>query len=121
MMQRVVTTNSGEFQMKMSAAVPRLYRQTFNEDIITGMQDMQERLFELQPEERSFIPAEITMLENLAYICSKHADSSQPDNVEEWLGGLTVSDADALMGEAIKMWNEDNEQLSTAKKKTEEQ
>lgn len=120
-MEKRVKTNNGECVLKMSAAVPRMYRQTFNEDIITGMQDMQERLAALPAEERSFAGGELTMLENLAYICSIHADPDQSDDVGEWLERFTISDIDSLMGEAIIMWTEDNKQLSTAKKKTEEQ
>lgn len=120
-MESKINLREKECCLKMSAAIPRIYRQTFNSDIITGMNDMQERLMSVPAEERVFTPQEETMLENLAYLCHRHADPTQPDDILQWLSQFEIGDVDNLIAAAIRLWNEDNTQLSTAKKKTEEQ
>lgn len=119
-MEKKIELSIGEYPLKMSAAIPRIYRQTFNEDIITGMSSMQQRLAAIPVKEREFREEEIEMLEKLAQTCARHADPSQPEDAVEWLSQFEMSDIDRLYAAAIKLWNEDNEQLSTPKKKTEE-
>ena len=120
-MESKVIINEKEIGLKMSAAIPRIYRQKHNEDIIVAMNAMQERLMSLPLKERAFNADEENMLETLAHACHKHADPNQPDDVVEWLSQFEVSELDKILFEIIKLWNEDNVQLSTAKKKTEEQ
>lgn len=120
-MEIKVELSSGTHLLKMSAAIPRIYRQAFNEDIITGMNDMQERLVILPLEERAFTDKETEMLEKLAHICSRHADPAQPEDTLEWLSQFEMRDIDRMYVAVINLWNDDNRQLSSAKKKTDEQ
>jgi len=120
-MEVKVELSGGTHLLKMSAAIPRIYRQTFNEDIITGMNDMQERLVALPPEERAFTENETEMLEKLAHICSRHADPDQPEDIIDWLSRFEMRDIDRLYLAVINLWNDDNRQLSSAKKKTDAQ
>lgn len=104
--------------IKMSAAIPRLYRMKFNEDIITGMFDMFDRL---SKEGGNFNSKEIEMLENLCYICHKQADPNQPDDVVDWLSQFGNEDIYNTFGDLIDAWIESNKTLSEAKKKIEDQ
>lgn len=119
-METRVELSIGEYPLKMSAAIPRIYRQFFNEDIITGMNSMQQRLITMPIEEREFTENETEMLEKLTHTCARHADPAQPEDAIEWLSQFEMSDVDKLYAATIKLWNEDNRQLSTTKKKTDE-
>lgn len=108
-----------DYILKMSAAVPRMYRKKFGKDIIVGMDDMYERLH--SQDDKSFLGEELEMLENLIYICHKHADESQPEDVEIWMSQFSVDAIYDTIPTIIDMWNENLKRTSTAKKKTENQ
>lgn len=120
-MEKKILIDKKKYIFRISAATPRLYRLKFNEDIITGMNKMFAKASQEKEEDHVFSSDEISMLENLCYICHKQGDESQPDDIIEWLEQFSKDAIYDIFGEIIDMWIADNEQLSTAKKKTEDQ
>lgn len=118
-MEKVLMIGGIECRLKTSAALPRLYRLKFGEDLIIGFQKLFE---ETGRSEGALSPESINTLEQFAYICNKYADPSQPDNIVEWLEQF---DNDAaiymVMRDLIDLWSDENDQASTAKKNSVEQ
>lgn len=113
-MEKVIKIGGIDCRLKTSAAVPRLYRIKFNEDLIVDFAKLTD---EVKNNGGALSPSGITTLEQFAYICHKYGDPTQPDDIVEWLEQF---DDDAAiyhaLGELIGLWNGENEQKSTAKK-----
>ena len=61
----------------------------------------------------------LEMFENIAFLMHKHGDPSQPSDIEEWLDQFETFDIYEILPEILEMWNLENRQLSTPKKKSE--
>lgn len=71
-------------------------------------------------EEGSNLPIDsLEMFENIAFLMHKHGDPSQPSDIEEWLEQFSMLDIYKILPEIVEMWNVENEQTSTGKKKPE--
>lgn len=109
-------------RFKSSAAIPRMYRLKFGRDIFVDMNRLvkQVKANENNKEEGSNLPIDsLEMFENIAFLMHKHGDPSQPSDIEEWLEQFAMLDIYKILPEIVEMWNVENEQTSTGKKKTE--
>ena len=71
-------------------------------------------------EEGSNLPIDsLEMFENIAFLMHKHGDPSQPADIEEWLEQFAMLDIYKILPEIVEMWNVENKQTSTGKKKPE--
>lgn len=117
-MEKNINIGGIECHLKCSAAVPRLYRDTFGEDIIISLEDLgayaREKGFGA-----SLRPQDLRALENLAYIMHKYGDPSQPDTIEEWLEQFPVDAVYKANAEVLGLWNENNITISKSKKNIE--
>lgn len=122
-------------RLKSSAAIPRIYRQFFNKDLLMDMNSIFEYSAlkaklnrelkakakkegeEFEPINDNLLPEHIETLENLTYILHKHGDPSQPDDIDEWFEQFEMLDIYDAFPAVINMWTEENKQLVTAKKK----
>ena len=138
MMRRTITISGIQCEMKSSAAIPRMYRLKFGRDIFVDMQkiakqiEVQNKLKEelrKQAEENgeefdeskfeSGLPVEsLEIFENIAFLMHKHGDPSQPKEIDEWLDQFDMFDIYKVFPEILKMWNIENKQMSTPKKRT---
>ena len=138
MMKRTITISGIQCEMKSSAAIPRMYRLKFERDIFVDMQkiakqiEVQNKLKEelrKQAEENgeefdeskfeSGLPVEsLEIFENIAFLMHKHGDPSQPKEIDEWLDQFDMFDIYKVFPEILKMWNIENKQMSTPKKRT---
>ena len=114
-MEKILKIGGIDCRLKSSAAVPRLYRIKFGEDLIIDMN----RLFDdVENNNGKLLPEDITILEQFCYICHKHGDETQPESIEEWLEQFEDSNAIYLvLNELIGLWSVEVKQKSTAKKK----
>lgn len=137
-MRRTITISGIQCEMKSSAAIPRMYRLKFGRDIFVDMQkiakqiEVQNKLKEelrKQAEENgeefdesefeSSLPVEsLEIFENIAFLMHKHGDPSQPKEIDEWLDQFDMFDIYKVFPEILKMWNVENKQMSTPKKRT---
>lgn len=137
-MRRTITISGIQCEMKSSAAIPRMYRLKFKRDIFVDMQkiakqiEVQNKLKEelrKQAEENgeefdeskfeSGLPVEsLEIFENIAFLMHKHGDPSQPKEIDEWLDQFDMFDIYKVFPEILKMWNIENKQMSTPKKRT---
>lgn len=137
-MRRTIMISGIQCEMKSSAAIPRMYRLKFERDIFVDMQkiakqiEVQNKLKEelrKQAEENgeefdeskfeSGLPVEsLEIFENIAFLMHKHGDPSQPKEIDEWLDQFDMFDIYKVFPEILKMWNIENKQMSTPKKRT---
>ena len=137
-MRRTITISGIQCEMKSSAAIPRMYRLKFKRDIFVDMQkiakqiEVQNKLKEelrKQAEENgeefdeskfeSGLPVEsLEIFENIAFLMHKHGDPSQPKEIDDWLDQFDMFDIYKVFPEILKMWNVENKQMSTPKKRT---
>lgn len=124
-MRKTITISGIECEFKSSAAIPRMYRLKFGRDIFVDMEklqkqvDKQERLKADGIEESSSLPIDsLEMFENIAFLMHKHGDPSQPTDIDEWLEQFDVFSIYEVLPEILEMWNLENKQTSTPKKKT---
>lgn len=116
-MEKVIQIGGVDCRLKSSAAVARLYRLHFGDDLIIDMNQLME---DAKANEGTLQPRNITTLEQYAYVCHKHADPSQPETIDEWLGQFEDDSAIYLaLGDIISLWKKETESKSTSKKKSE--
>jgi hypothetical protein len=101
---------------RASATVPRLYRAQFKRDIFKDILKLEKSINE-NSEDASGIPIDdLWMFENVAYIMAKHADSSQPDTVEEWLDQFNTFSIYEVLPQILELWDLDLYMESESKK-----
>ena len=49
----------------------------------------------------------------------KHGDSSQPNDIDEWLDQFHIFDIYKILPDIVEMWEMENEQMSVPKKERE--
>lgn len=138
-MKKTVIINGIECKLKSSATIPRIYRLKFGRDIFVDMTKLQKQISaqeklmkelkeQAEAEGKEFDEEEIgsslpisslEMFENIAFLMHKHGDPSQPSDIEEWLDQFETFDIYEILPEILEMWNLENRQLSTPKKKSE--
>ena len=138
-MKKTVIINGIECKLKSSAAIPRIYRLKFGRDIFVDMTKLQKQISaqeklmkelkeQAEAEGKEFDEEEIgsslpisslEMFENIAFLMHKHGDPPQPSDIEEWLDQFETFDIYEILPEILEMWNLENRQLSTPKKKSE--
>lgn len=135
-MKKQIVISGIECNLKSSAAIPRMYRLKFGRDIFVDMQKIRKsiedqnkakEILRKQAEEsgeefdesqvESSMPLEsLEMFENIAFLMHKHGDSSQPNDIDEWLDQFETFDIYKVMPEILEMWNLENRQMSKPKK-----
>jgi hypothetical protein len=112
-MEKTITISGIEVKLRTSAALPRMYRIMFGEDLFTvflGLQNIKE----------GEIPTEaLSVVENLAYCMAVHGGDTHKD-ITEWLAQFNLMDLYGAFPEILNIWNAENEQLSTPKKENEQ-
>lgn len=121
-MEKTIAIGGRELKLKSSAAVPRLYRLKFRRDIYSDMSKLikdfekAEKAKKKSDGESSLPIDSLELFENLAYIFAKHADSSIPNTIDEWLEEFECFDIYEVLPEIIDLWLVDNQTMSTPKK-----
>lgn len=117
-MEKMIEIGGIKCRMKCSAAVPRLYRNAFGEDILISFEELG-----AYAREKGFgaplRPQDIRALENLAYIMHKYGDPTQPDSIEEWLEQFPANAVYKANADVLELWNQNNTTTSIAKKNEE--
>ena len=111
-MEKTINIGNREIKLKATANTPKRYRNTFNEDLLIKLQD----LFNHMDKNGAFVGnADLSVVENLAYIMAKQADDTIGTQ-EEWLDNFEATDIYNAMPEIMGVWGASTSTLSTAKK-----
>lgn len=94
-MEKTIQIGDKAVRLRVSAAVPLLYRNYFKSDLFFD-------LLNLGKDDN-----QLAVMERLAYTMAKHADSTVPDSIVEWLAGFGVMDIYSASAEILKTWEED--------------
>lgn len=117
MITKTIKIDGKDIKFANSAAIPRLYRLMFKEDIIIAMSTMKKQI----EESEGNLPIEsLTLFENIAYTMAKHADKTIPDTIDEWLDGFNSFNIYEILPEIMELWADGMEQKSTPKKANEQ-
>jgi hypothetical protein len=101
---------------KASAAVPRMYRLKFRRDIFQDMTNLQKDMGESDSENSTLSVESLEMFENVAYIMAKHADSSVPNNIDEWLENFETFSIYQVLPQILELWKLNTESFAQSKK-----
>jgi flavorubredoxin len=101
---------------KASAAVPRMYRLKFRRDIFQDMTNLQKDMGESDSENSTLSVESLEMFENVAYIMAKHADSSVPNSIDEWLENFETFSIYQVLPQILELWKLNTESFAQSKK-----
>lgn len=113
---KTITIDGQEVTFRASAAIPRLYRNKFHRDIYRDLNELQKGIDESDAENSSLDTFSLELFENIAWLMSKHADSSVPDTPEEWLDSFNTFSIYEVLPQIIELWGINTEQQVQSKK-----
>lgn len=116
-MKQIIEIDGKQVAFRASAAIPRIYRMKFHRDIYKDLRSLEKNMGENTEDESSLDMLSLEMFENIAYIMAKHADSSIPDNPEDWLDEFNTFSIYQVLPQLIQLWGL-NTQTDVESKKT---
>ena len=111
-MEKTIKIGEQEVKFKATGATMRIYRQTFQRDILKDMSELSKA-----HTESSLSSEALIMFENIAYIMAKQADPAIPDTPDEWLDQFEMFSIYEILPQIIELWGINNISLSENKKK----
>ncbi len=103
-MKQIIEIDGKQVAFRASAAIPRIYRMKFHRDIYKDLRSLEKNMGENTEDESSLDMLSLEMFENIAYIMAKHADSSIPDNPEDWLDEFNTFSIYQVLPQLIQLW-----------------
>ena len=91
-------------KFKASAAIPRIYRITFQRDIYKDLASLEKTIDKSSEEVSNLDLFSLEMFENIAYVMVKHADPEIPDTPEEWLDDFNTFSIYQVLPKIIELW-----------------
>ena len=98
-----ITLDGRDVPVQMSADTLRVYRKTFNRDLLRDMMSMKEEL-------------DMEVIENLFYISAAACDPDIPP-IDEWLHGFSTFALYKGANQLLKVWRDQNHTTTIRKKK----
>lgn len=114
-MVKSVLIDGKYINLKATANTPKRYREAFNRDLITDLQD----LWKHTDKKTGAIMEgfDFGTIERMAYIMAKQGDVNLTEDIDEWLDGFENPQAMyEAMPQIIQMWTANERQTSTSKK-----
>ena len=102
--RKIVKIDEVEVPFKASAAIPRLYRLKFGRDIYRDFASLQKNVRKNDEENSGLDIESLEVFENIAYIMAKHADSSVPNDPDEWLEQFNTVSIYEILPQLIELW-----------------
>ncbi len=113
-MIREITIDGKSVPMKATASTAIRYRQWFNSDLLKDMME----LYKVQStNSQEFSYEQLEMFLHLAYTMAKQADSSIPNDCNDWLDEFSVFPIEEVFPEVIDLWQTSIQTLDKGKKK----
>ena len=101
---KIVKIDEVEVPFKASAAIPRLYRLKFGRDIYRDFASLQKNVRKNDEGNSGLDIESLEVFENIAYIMAKHADSSVPNDPDEWLEQFNTFSIYEILPQLIELW-----------------
>ena len=115
MIEKRIEIDGQQVPFRASAAIPRLYRSKFGQDIF---QDLMKLGKTVNSGGSGELPiSDLEMFENVAYIMAKHADPGQPETPEEWLDQFDTFSIYEVLPQLLELWHLNISTGVAAKKK----
>lgn len=95
----------------------RIYRLKFHRDIYKDLKSLEKSIGDGNEESSNLNMFSLEMFENIAYIMAKHADSSIPDNPEDWLDEFNTFSIYQVLPQLIQLWGLNTQTDVDSKKK----
>lgn len=113
-MIKTITLDGKQMTMKASAKVPRIYRTTFNRDMLIDMQELIEG-YNAKMQKNTNLPPEIlTIFENVAWVFLKEGGEQVGNSPDEWLENLDgMFSIYEVLPEIVELWVDANKTTST--------
>ena len=102
--RKIVKIDEVEVPFKASAAIPRLYRLKFGRDIYRDFASLQKNVRKNDEKNSGLDIESLEVFENIAYIMAKHADSSVPNDPDEWLEQFNTFSIYEILPQLIELW-----------------
>ena len=115
-MEKTLTIDGKAVKFKTSAALPRLYRETFRRDVFLDLNKARAGIKKKNASADDLPVETLEVIENLAYCMAKYADPSIPDNIYDWLDQFPTTAIYTVAQDILIMWNEEQRTLSVPKK-----
>nr|DAW57668.1 MAG TPA: tail assembly chaperone protein [Caudoviricetes sp.] len=117
MATKTVEIAGKEVTFKASAAIPRIYRISFNRDIFKDLMDLRGAVKSSETGESTLSNADLEVFENVAYLMAKHADPTQPENINDWLDQFDMFAIYEVLPVILDLWTQNiNTQIESKKK-----
>lgn len=117
MATKTVEIAGKEVTFKASAAIPRIYRISFNRDIFKDLMDLRGAVRSSETGESTLSNADLEVFENVAYLMAKHADPTQPDDINDWLDQFDMFAIYEVLPVILDLWTQNiNTQIESKKK-----
>lgn len=111
-MEKTIRVGERDVKFKATGATMRIYRQTFQRDILADMGEL------TKAQGTGSLSADaLMMFENIAYVMAKQADPDIPESPDEWLEGFDMFSIYTVLPQLIELWGINNISLSDSKKK----
>ena len=118
---RTVEIAGKQVSFKASAAIPRLYRIKFGRDIFKDLISLKGLVKDSEEGEVTLSNADLEIFENVAYLMAKHADPTQPDNIDDWLDQFEMFAIYTVLPVILDLWSVNIATQVESKKKFEKQ
>lgn len=118
---RTVEIAGKQVSFKASAAIPRIYRIKFGRDIFKDLISLKGLVKDSEEGEITLSNADLEIFENVAYLMAKHADPTQPDNIDDWLDQFEMFAIYEVLPVILELWSINIATQVESKKKFEKQ
>ena len=118
---RTVEIAGKQVPFKASAAIPRIYRIKFGRDIFRDLISLKGLVKDSEKDEITLSNADLEIFENVAYLMAKHADPTQPDNIDDWLDQFEMFAIYEVLPVILELWSVNIATQVESKKKFEKQ
>ena len=116
-MEKKITVNGKEYNMRATALIPRQYRNRFGRDLIVDMKKLQEGLTKAG-KGAEFDTIDLTIFENVAWLMLKAGGEEVGNSPDEWLESIEgIFSVYEVLPQMLELWVESSMTTSAARKK----
>ena len=104
MLKKEIVISGKPVMFCSSATIPRLYRAKFKRDIFKDLSKLEKAYNKKTDDGDSFEIEDLEIFENVAYVMAYHADSSIPNDINDWLDQFEMFSIYEVLPEILELW-----------------
>ena len=116
MLRKTVKIDGKDVVFQSSAAIPRLYRAKFKQDIFRDMTKLEKSYRDRSSGSSELQIDDLEIFENVTYIMALHADPTIPATIEAWLDQFQMFSIYEVLPQILELWGSNLFTDVTAKK-----